>query len=245
MSVDLSREDFDRLTASLLLRTRVTTELVLESAGLTWLDIDRILLVGGMTRVPHVREMLRKISGREPDCSLAADEVVAHGAAIHGGMLLARQAGLGHSEMIDAWSRFETVDVNSHSLGIAVRTPQGYANSILIPKNTQLPFSRSKTYHTSAPNQRQVRVRVLEGEAREADACVQIGEFILQGLPENLPERSPIEVECRYGADGRISVVGREPVSGCLAEATIERHGQLLDAELETERDRLEGWEVV
>lgn len=244
-SIEVTRETFDRLSASLVLRTQVTTELVLESAGLTWNDIDRVLLVGGMTRVPHVRQMIRRISGREPDCSLAADEVVAHGAAIHGGMLLARQAGRGQSPLVDAWARFETIDVNSHSLGIAVRTAQGYANSILIPKNTQLPVSRTRTYHTSAPNQRQVRVKVLEGEAREADACVPIREFILQGLPENLPERSPIEVECRYGADGRISVVGREPASGLLAEATIERQGQLLDADLEQERDRLDRWQIV
>src|SRR5262249_11836964 len=160
-------------------------------------------------RVPHVREMIRRVSGHEPDCSLPADEVVAHGAALHGGILLARASARGVEPLaVDrAWgASFETVDVNSHSLGIAVHTPAGYANSILIPKNTPLPVECSRVYHTKSPNQRQVRVRVLEGDAHEAQACVQIGEFVLGELPANLPKRSPIEVVCRYASDGRISV---------------------------------------
>src|SRR5262249_17222100 len=84
LSIEISREEFEKMTASLLIRTQMTTELVVESAGLTWSEIDRVLLVGGMTRTPQVREMIKRISGRDPDCSLAADEVVAHGAVIHG-----------------------------------------------------------------------------------------------------------------------------------------------------------------
>ncbi|MFN0054558.1 MAG: Hsp70 family protein [Planctomycetales bacterium] len=248
LSVDVTREQFEQLTASLLIRTQMTTELVVESAGLAWSDIDRVLLVGGMTRTPQVREMIRRISGRDPDCSLSADEVVAHGAAIHGGILLSRAArgAAGDSPGAGpAWADFQTIDVNSHSLGIAVRTPQGYANSILIPKNTALPVSRSRVYHTSSAHQRQVRVRVLEGEAREADACTQIGEFVLRNLPQGLPERSPIEVECRYGTDGRIAVLGRDATSGQLAETTIVRQGELLDDELAAEATRLEMLQIV
>ena len=249
MSVEISREQFDRLTSSLLMRTQMTSELVVEAAGLTWPQIDRVLLVGGMTRMPQVREMIKKMSGREPDMTLAADEVVAHGAAIHGGMLLARaQAQSGTKEApgpMQTWANFVTIDVNSHSLGIAVRGPNGYANSILIPKNTQLPVSKTKVYKTSAPNQRQVRVRILEGDAIEADACVQIGEFLIQNLPPNLPDRAPIEVECRYGSDGRISVVGRDLTSGKLAETTIVRQGGLQDNEVRQEADRLKSLAIV
>lgn len=244
ISVEVTREQFEKMTRNLLTRTQMTTELVLESAGLTWPDVDRVLLVGGMTRVPQVREMLKRISGKDPDVSLAADEAVAHGAAIHGGILLSRQqekkGGAVVSPAMKSWINFKTTDVNSHSLGIAVRTPAGYANSILIPKNTPLPVARSKTYHTGTANQRQVRVRILEGEAREADACVQIGEFILQKLPPNLPERSPIEVECRYGTDGRISVLGRDLTSGQLAETTLVRQGGLQDEALQTEATELD-----
>jgi molecular chaperone DnaK len=247
ISIEVNRAQFERLTSDLLARTEATTELVVENAGLTWGQIDRVLLVGGMTRVPHVREMLRRISGREPDCSLPADEVVAHGAALHGGILLARGAkGQGPQPAADpSWSSsFQTVDVNSHSLGIAVRAGEAYANSILIPKNTPLPVECSRIYHTSSPNQRQVRVRVLEGEAREADACVPIGEFVLGELPPNLPERSPIEVVCRYSSDGRISVRGRDLSSGRLAETTLVPEGRLENGELSAEARRMESLQI-
>ncbi|MBS0262667.1 MAG: Hsp70 family protein [Planctomycetes bacterium] len=249
LSLDLTRRQFDDLTADLVLRTETTTELVLDSAGLTWSQIDRVLMVGGMTRVPHIREMIQRISGKEPDCSLPADEVVAQGAALHGGILLARMAkgkGSINDSALGLWVEFESIDVNSHSLGIAVRRPDGgYANSILIPKNTPLPVERSRTYHTSAPNQRQVRVRILEGEAYEAEACVQIGEFVLGGLPADLPERSPIEIVCRYTSDGRISVQGRHPNTGLLAETTLVSQGRLNDAELREEARKIGLLEIV
>ncbi|MSR56542.1 MAG: Hsp70 family protein [Planctomycetaceae bacterium] len=248
MSIEVTRTQFELLTADLLQRVESTTQEVLRSAGLTWDQFDRVLLVGGMTRVPQVRDMLRRISGHEPDAGLSADEVVAHGAAIHGGILLSREGsanGAADSNRQRAWSRFETVDVNAHSLGVAVRTAQGYANSILIPRNSPLPVSRRRIYRTSVADQRQVRVRVLEGESRDADACAQIGEFILKNLPAGLPERAPIEVECRYGSDGRISVVGQDVTSGQIAETTILRQGRLEEGELAEARERLEKLQIV
>src|SRR5262245_40976559 len=116
LSLELAREQFDRLTSDLLARTQATAELVVENAGLSWPQIDRVLLVGGMTRVPHVRQMIRRISGREPDASLSADEVVAHGAALHGGILLARAAARDEAPATspaNAWSGFQATDVNS------------------------------------------------------------------------------------------------------------------------------------
>src|SRR5262249_47539297 len=107
---------FDRLTADLLARTQSTTELVVERAGLAWTEIDRVLLVGGMTRVPHVREMLRRVTNRQLDCSLSPDEVVAHGAALHGGILLSRRDGDGAgavspSHSANNWAIFQAIDV--------------------------------------------------------------------------------------------------------------------------------------
>ena len=90
-----------------------------------------------------------------------------------------------------------------------------------------------------------MRVRVLEGEAHEADACVQIGEFVLAGLPADLPVRSPIEVVCRYSADGRISVRGRDLTSGKLAETTLVSQGRLDDAELRDEAKNIDSLEIV
>ncbi len=251
-SIEVTRDMFDRLTSDLLTRTQATTELVVERAGLSWPQIDRVLLVGGMTRVPHVREMLKRVTNRELDASLSPDEVVAHGAALHGGMLLSRSSRDDESDSSNTTHRFSknwavalAIDVNSHSLGIAVRTSEGYANSILIPKNTRLPAECSRIYFTSSPNQRQVRLRVLEGEAHEADACAQIGEFVLADLPPNLPERSPIEVVCRYSGDGRISVQGRDMTSGRLAQTALIPQGRLQDDELLAESRKVEALQIV
>lgn len=240
LTLDITREEFEAITNVLLTRTQMTTDLVVEAAGLVWSEVDRVLCVGGMTRMPAVRRMLHDLSGREPDVSMAADEVVAHGAAIHGGIVLAREQGGQEGPHGRFWRNFQTTDVNSHSLGIAVRTKAGYANSILIPKNTSLPVSKTKVFHTGSANQRQVRVRVLEGEALDASACVQIGEFLIRNLPPNLPERSPVEIECRYSSDGRISVVGRDLTSGQLAETTIVRQGGLEDTALAHEAKKYE-----
>lgn len=232
LPIEITRALFDELTAPLLERTRATTDLVVESAGLVWEDVDRVLLVGGMTRMPQVRRMLRELTGLEADGSLAADEVVAHGAAIHGGILRSRGLSAADNPQLARWSNFTTIDVTAHSLGICVRTDRGYANSVLIPKNARLPATHTRLFQTHSANQRQVRIRVLQGDAPDADACLQIGEFVLENLPPNLPAQSPIEVECRYGSDGRIKVIGRDPASGRLAETTLIRPVGIPEAEL-------------
>ena len=234
--LEITRAQFEQLTQMLLVRTETTCDLVIEAAGLTWADLDRVLLVGGMTRCTQVRNMLRRLTGKDPDVSLSADEVVSHGAVIHGGILLAKgmtAPQLAANEQMRPWTRVQMIDVNAHSLGVAVRNAAGgYSNSVVIPKNTRLPVSRLRTFRTRVASQKQVRVRVLEGEAFDADACVQIGEVVLSHLPDQLPEHSPIDVECHYGTDGRISVTGRDPVSGTAAETTIERQTFIEDAEM-------------
>ena len=91
--IEITRQQFEEATQDLLDRTRFTTVQALKAAGLDWKDLDRVLLVGGSTRMPMVRDMLRQLSGKEPDDSVAADEAVAHGAALHASLILARQAG--------------------------------------------------------------------------------------------------------------------------------------------------------
>ena len=248
-AVTVSRQLFSHLTADLLTRTETTTQLLVETAGLTWDRIDRVLLVGGMTRCPQVVGMLQRLTGKRPDASLAADEAVAHGAAIHGGILLTKkgpvpaEAQAGYRKL---WADFMTIDVNAHSLGIAVRDAgtEGYANSILIPKNTPLPVTRSQIYRTHDENQRKVRVRVLEGEASEADACRQIGIFDIEGLPPHLPKGSPVEIICSYGSDGRISVVGKDLTSGRTARIVISRTGDMSEPEIEQARRDLEAMAI-
>jgi len=113
--VEVTRQQFEEATQDLLDRTRFTAQQALKAAGLSWSDIHRVLLVGGSTRMPMVRNMLREISGKEPDASVAADEAVAHGAALHAGLLLAREQGRP--------TTFKIRNVNSHSLGVVGTDP--------------------------------------------------------------------------------------------------------------------------
>src|SRR5205823_10392221 len=134
---------------ALLERTRTTTEVVVRQAGLRWSDIDRVLLVGGATRMPMVPRMLAELSGKPPDHSVAVDEAVAHGAALYANLLMQKQnpkaGGLS----------FSVTDVNSHSLGmVGVDQSTGRRrNQILIPKNTALPHAVTRVFKTQKRSQ--------------------------------------------------------------------------------------------
>src|SRR5262249_5164754 len=152
---------------------------------LAWETVDRILLVGGSTHMPMTASMLEELSGKRPDNSLAVSEVVARGAAIHAGIVACRNFEDSRSlsaDVRDVLGSVVEINVNSHSLGIEVKRGQERLNDILIPKNTQLPTAASRVYRTVAENQQRVRVKVLQGEAHQADACIHIGECWIEDL---------------------------------------------------------------
>src|SRR5581483_2226800 len=174
LAVPLTRSEFENLTRDLLIRTRLTTQQVLRQAGFGWDTVDRLLLVGGSTHMPMTGQMLHELTGKMPDNSLAVSEVVARGAALHAGILAAR-AGADQSLGAAARAALEDVveiNVNSHSLGIEVKCNDQRINDILIAKNTQLPAAASRVYRTVNESQTRVRVKVLQGEAAQADACI-------------------------------------------------------------------------
>lgn len=238
LAVSLTRADFESLTRDLLIRTRLTTQQVLRQAALSWEQIDRVLLVGGSTHMPMCGVMLRDLCGREVDDSLAVSEVVARGAAIHAGIVASRQVEM--QSMLDpgaveALADVVEVNVNAHSLGIEVKREQGRFNDILIPKNTQLPTAASRVYCTLADNQSRVRVKVVQGEAQQADACISIGECWVEGLPPNLPKGSPIQVRCAVGSNGLVEVMALDMTSGKMARTEIHRSSGLSEAEVARE----------
>ena len=202
---EVTREEFEEATAPLLGRTRATTEIVALQAGLSWSEIDKVLLVGGSTRMPMVARMLEDLTGKPPDASLSADEAVAHGAALYAGLLLSRrgQGGMAPS--------FSVTDVNSHSLGlIAIDTQTGRKfNQVLIPKNTPLPKVVAKNFKTYKPGQKSVKITVLEGESELPDACTQVGECVIRDFPPDLPAGALVEVRYMYQANGRLRVQGK------------------------------------
>jgi molecular chaperone DnaK len=240
LTVPLTRPDFEVLTRDLLTRTRLTTQLVLRQAGLDWDRIDRVLLVGGSTHMAMTGQMLGEISGKKPDNTLAVSEVVARGAAIHAGIVASRSEETGltlDADVREALGQVIEINVNSHSLGIEIKHQQERINDILIRKNTQLPTAASRVYRTVVENQPRVRVKVLQGEAHQADACISIGECWIEGLPPHLPKYSPIQVRCGVGSNGLIDVMALDMTSGKMARTEIHRSSGLADEELAREAE--------
>jgi molecular chaperone DnaK len=239
LSVPLTRAEFEGLTSDLLVRTRFTVQQVLRQAGLTWEGVDRVLLVGGSTHMPMTGNMLRELTGRDADNALAVSEVVARGAAIHAGIVAARgeDAGSLGPGVAAALAGVVEINVNSHSLGVEIRQGQERVNDVLVPKNTQLPTAASRVYYTVKENQPHVRVKVLQGEAQQADACIPVGECWIEGLPPNLPKGAPIQVRCGVGSDGLIDVMALDMTSGKMARTEIHRSSGLSDEEIAREAE--------
>ena len=227
--VEVSRQHFEESTQDLLDRTRFTTVQTVKAAGLDWKHVQRVLLVGGSTRMPMVREMLRKLSGREPDTSVAADEAVAHGAALQAGWILAHNQGKPPS--------FKIKNVNSHSLGVVGIDPQTRRrrNGILIPRNTKLPVTAKRTFKTHKANQQSILVRIVEGESPSADDCNPLGRCTVADLPADMPARSPVDVHFAYEANGRLKVRVLVPGTGQEVKTEIVRENSL-------PKEHLDGW---
>ena len=199
-------------------RTETTASLVVKQAGWTGARSTGSLLVGGSSRMPMVREMLRRISGKEPDCSQSPDEAVAHGAAIYAGMLM-------RQDLAPEKSKCELINVSSHSLGVVGihKQTREKINVVLIPKNTPLPCRAVRNFKTARANQRNVCISVVEGENHRPEDCISLGKCVVRDLPPGLPQGTPIEVEYTYAANGRISVSARVPTIRHSARVEIKR----------------------
>jgi molecular chaperone DnaK len=233
VTLPIPRPEFEALTRDLLVRTRLTTQQVLKQAGLSWDAVGKVLLVGGSTHMPACARMLYELTGKHPDRGLAVSEVVARGAAVHAGIRAeAARARECRPPLAANLADIVEVSVNAHSLGVEVRSGEERVNDKLVPKNTQLPAAADRVYYTVGDSQSRVRVRILQGEAHQAEACIPVGECWIEGLPPNLPKGSPVRVECGVLANGRIEVTATDQTSGRAARASIHRPGGLSDDEL-------------
>jgi len=230
---EVTREKFEEITRDLLDRTSFTTRQTLQAAGLGWNDVDRLLLVGGSTRMPAVRNMLRVLSGKQPDHGVSPDEAVAHGAALHAGSLLDRHRGES--------PRFQVRNVNSHSLGVVATEPttKRYRNAVLIPRNSPLPATARRTFRTQKAAQKSILVRVIEGENASPDDCSPIGKCSVRQLPPNLPLQTPINVTFRYAENGRLTVTVH--VAGKRVAHEFQRENSLTQAQLDSWRQYISG----
>lgn len=239
LSVPISRELFEKLTKDLLQRTCDTTEFVLEQADMKFSDLDAIVLVGGSTLMPQVSVMLEQLTGVKPYVSPDLDPhtAVAKGAAIHAAILEAKFNPNGNlTERVQKLLKnIHQEDVNSHALGIVATDPakNQVINNIMIPRNTTLPFSLTRTFKTNKDNQERISIQVLEGDAPDPKACALLGKCRITDLPPNLPKGTLVEVTYAFDKSGRISVSAREKAGGREAKIEIERKGTLTDNQVE------------
>lgn len=214
----LTRAKLEDLVGDLVNKTAAPCEKALKDAGLKASDIDAIVLVGGMTRMPAVQEKVKSIFGKEPMKGVNPDEVVAIGAAIQGGVL--------QGDVKDVL----LLDVTPLSLGIET---MGGVMTKLIERNTTIPTSKSETFSTAADNQPQVEIHVGQGERDMVEGNKSLGRFVLDGIP-SAPRGVPqIEVTFNIDANGILNVNAKDKGTGKEQSITISGSGNLDKAEVE------------
>lgn len=225
--VDLSREEFERMCADMLARTEILLENVMDQAGLNWSDIHQTLCVGGSSRMPMVREMLTRVSGKKPLLH-DPDECVAKGAAVQAALLAGDQN----------LSEISVTHVLSHSLGVAAFKEGQPIIDHVIPSLTPLPCSQVRNgYTTTMDNQRSVQIRIYEGESTdwEAHPYGPIGVFNLEVDPPRPQGQPSISVEFRCDEDGRVTALARDLDTGRESRTVIALSGARSSDEAELE----------
>ncbi len=218
--MDLTRAKFEELISDLVEKTAVPVRNAMKDAGLSNSDLDKVLLVGGSTRIPCVQDKVQQLTGHEPSKTLNPDECVAIGAGIQGGKL-AGDAGAGDILLLDVTP-----------LTLSIETMGGIATP-LIERNTTIPTKKSQVFSTASDNQTAVDINVLQGERKFARDNKSLGQFRLDGIPPAMRGVPQIEVTFDIDANGIVNVSAKDLGTGKEQHITITAGSNMSDDEIE------------
>ena len=214
----LTRAEFERITRNLLERCKAPVSRALTDAGLGAGEVDEVILVGGSTRMPAVQELVKNMTGKQPNMSVNPDEVVAIGAAVQGGVLSGDVEGI------------LLLDVTPLSLGVETL---GGVMTKMIDRNTTIPTRKTEVYSTAADNQTSVEIHVLQGERQMANDNKTLGRFQLTGIPAARRGVPQIEVTFDIDANGIVNVSAKDLGTGKQQQITISGSTALSDDEVD------------